>query len=998
MSAANRIAGKGRLTPAKTARLNFDGTQLSALEGDTVASALLANGIHLAGRSFKYHRARGILTAGPEEPNALFDISRDASRATPNVRGTMQEVYDGITVKSQNRWPSLAFDIGAVNNWFSPFFAAGFYYKTFMWPKAAWKTIYEPFIRSAAGLGVAPKEGDTDHYANRFGHCDVLVAGGGAAGIAAALAAAETGASVILADERATLGGSLHFDSGVAIDGQDGFAWAQAMTAKLAAMPNVTLLTRTTVFGYYAQNFIGLVERVTDHVASPDKSLPRERMWQVRAKRVILATGAIERHMVFDGNDRPGVMLASAARTYLNHYGVAVGAKVGVYTSHDSAYEAAFDLKAAGIQIPVIVDVRDKPGEAVLKKARDLGINVQVGSSVLKTGGKLRVSSMTVARRGMRSGEKIAVDALIMSAGWTPSVHLFSQSRGKLAFDAENQRFLPGTYAQDCLSVGACNGTHSIAASIEEALGAGQLLAQATGAAGGSSVSIAATQAFEWTGGMTGSADGAGPENSSAKAFVDFQHDVCAKDIRLAVREGMHSIEHIKRFTTNGMATDQGKTSNIHGLAIAAEALGKPIPEVGLTTFRAPYTPVTFGAIVNHARGPLFDPARKTPMHKWEEDHGAVFEDVGIWKRAWFYPKAGEDMHQAVNRECKTVRGVAGLFDASTLGKIEVVGPDAAKFMNIMYTNSWETLKPGRCRYGIMLREDGFVYDDGVVGRLAEDRFHITTTTGGAPRVMNMMEDYLQTEFPDLKVFLTSTTEQWAVIAVQGPKAREIIEPLLEGIDLSAEAFPHMSVVEGKIAGVPTRLFRMTFAGELGFEVNVPADYGQAVWEALWARAEPLGACAYGTEAMHVLRAEKGYIIVGQDTDGTVTPDDAGLAWAVGKKKTDFVGIRGLRRPDLVAEGRKQLVGLRTKDPKEVLEEGAQIVADPNQPVPMKMLGHVTSSYWSENCGHSIAMALVAGGRAKMGQTLYVPMADRVIPVEVCDAVFVDKEGGRING
>jgi len=998
MSGANRISGKGRLTPAKTARMTFDGTQLNALEGDSVASALLANGIHLAGRSFKYHRARGILTAGPEEPNALFDISRDAGRSTPNVRGPMQEVYDGITVKSQNRWPSLAFDIGAVNNLFSPFFAAGFYYKTFMWPKAAWKAIYEPFIRSAAGLGVAPKEADPDHYANRFAHCDVLVAGGGAAGIAAALAAAETGASVIIADERTALGGSLHFDTGVTIDGQEGFAWAQAMAAKLASMPNVTLLTRTTVFGYYAQNFIGLIERVTDHVASPDKAQPRERLWQVRAKRVILATGAIERHMVFDGNDRPGIMLASAARTYLNHYGVAVGAKVGVYTSHDSAYEAAFDLKAAGVQIPVIVDTRDKPGEAVLKKARDLGINVQVGSSVLKTSGKLRVSSMTVARRGTRGGDKVAIDALIMSAGWTPSVHLFSQSRGKLAFDAENQRFLPGAYAQDCLSVGACNGTGSIAASIEEAIGAGQLLAQAAGATGAANVSIAASQAFDWTGGMAGSADGAGPENSSAKAFVDFQHDVCAKDIRLAVREGMHSIEHIKRFTTNGMATDQGKTSNIHGLAIAAEALGKPIPEVGLTTFRAPYTPVTFGAIVNHARGPLFDPARKTPIHAWEEAHGAVFEDVGIWKRAWFYPKSGEDMHQAVNRECKTVRTVAGLFDASTLGKIEVVGPDAARFMNLIYTNSWDTLKPGRCRYGIMLREDGFVYDDGVVGRLAEDRFHVTTTTGGAPRVMNMMEDYLQTEFPDLKVFLTSTTEQWAVIAVQGPKAREIVEPLVEGIDMSNEAFPHMSVAEGKIAGVPTRLFRMTFAGELGYEVNVPADYGQAVWEALWARAEPLGACAYGTEAMHVLRAEKGYIIVGQDTDGTVTPDDAGLGWAVGKKKTDFVGIRGLKRPDLVAEGRKQLVGVKTKDPKEVLEEGAQIVADPNQPLPMKMLGHVTSSYWSENCGRSIAMALVAGGRAKMGQTLYVPMADRVIPVEVCDAVFFDKEGGRING
>jgi sarcosine oxidase subunit alpha len=482
------------------------------------------------------------------------------------------------------------------------------------------------------------------------------------------------------------------------------------------------------------------------------------------------------------------------------------------------------------------------------------------------------------------------------------------------------------------------------------------------------------------------------------KAFVDFQNDVTAKDIRQAVHEGMRSIEHVKRFTTNGMATDQGKTSNMHGLAIAAETLGKPIPEVGLTTFRAPYTPVTFGAIVSHARGPLFDPTRKTATHPWAEAQGAVFEDVGQWKRAWYFPKAGEDMHAAVDRECVAVRTTAGLFDASTLGKIEVVGPDAAKFMELLYTNPWEKLEPGRCRYGIMLREDGFIYDDGVVGRLAPDRFHVTTTTGGAPRVMNHMEDYLQTEFPHLNVWLTSITEQWAVIAVQGPRSRDIIAPLVEGIDMSDEALPHMSVREGKICGVPTRLFRMSFTGERGFEVNVPADYGQAVWEALWAEGQKHGATAYGTESMHVLRAEKGYIIVGQDTDGTVTPNDAGLDWAVGKKKTDFVGIRGMARPDLVAKGRKQLVGLKTKDPKVVLEEGAQIVADPKQPIPMKMIGHVTSSYWSQNCGRSIALALVAGGRDRMGDTLYVPMPNGVIEVEVTGMVFFDETGGRLNG
>jgi len=996
MSGANRIPGAGRLTPAKTARFFFDGKSYAALEGDTVASALLANGVHLVGRSFKYHRPRGIVSAGAEEPNALIGVERDAARKQPNVRATVQDVFDGMKVISQNRWPSLAFDVGAVNNLLAPFFAAGFYYKTFMWPKQAWKHVYEPQIRAAAGLGVSPTEDDTDHYSSRYAHCDVLVIGAGLAGLSAALAAAKTGARVIICDEQPEVGGALHYDKSVTIDGLDGFTWAQATAANLKQMKNVKVLPRTTAFGYYAQNFVGLNERVTEHLAKPDKKLPRERLWQVRAKRVIIATGAIERHMVFANNDRPGIMLASAARTFLNHFGVTVGKKVGVYTANDSAYEAAFDLKRAGVTIAAIVDSREKPGEGVLAEARTLGIEVLTGHGVVNTSGNLRVSSMSVARNGGGAARSIAIDALLMSAGWTPSVHMFSQSRGKVAYDNETQRFLPGTYAQDCLSVGACNGTNDLQATIEESLAAGELMAQASGYSASQKLELQGSNAFSWTGGMAGAAEGAGPD-TTVKAFIDFQNDVCAKDIRLAVREGMHSIEHIKRFTTNGMATDQGKLSNIHGLAIAAETLGREIPKVGLTTFRAPYTPVTFGTLINHSRGELFDPTRKTPMHALEEAQGAVFEDVGQWKRAWYYARAGEDMHQAVNRECKTVRDFAGMFDASTLGKIEVVGPDAAQFLNLIYTNSWDTLKPGRCRYGIMLREDGFVYDDGVVGRLAEDRFHVTTTTGGAARVMNHMEDYLQTEFPHLNVWLTSATEQWAVIAVQGPKAREIIAPLVEGIDLSNEAFPHMSVREGKICGVPTRLFRMSFTGELGFEVNVPADFGPAIWEAIRAQAEPLGACAYGTETMHVLRAEKGYIIVGQDTDGTVTPDDASLSWAVGKKKPDFVGIRGLRRPDLVAEGRKQLVGLLTKDPKVVLEEGAQIVADPNQTLPMTMIGHVTSAYWSENCGRSIAMALVAGGKARIGETLYVPMPDKTIAVEVSDMVFFDKEGGRLH-
>ncbi|WP_157016296.1 sarcosine oxidase subunit alpha [Mesorhizobium xinjiangense] len=997
MAEAYRISGVGRLDEAQPVGFTFDGKSYGGSAGDTLASALLANGVHLVGRSFKYHRPRGIVSAGAEEPNALVGLHRDAARKTPNVRATVQELYNGLAAVSQNRWPSLGFDVGAVNDLASPLFPAGFYYKTFMWPKSAWTSLYEPRIRAAAGLGVAPDKPDPDRYSARYAHCEVLVVGGGAAGIAAALAAAQSGVRVILADEQAQPGGAMRFERGAVIDGQAGWDWTQEAVARLARMDNVRLLTRTTAFGYYAQNFVALAERVSDHLAEPG-DLPRERLWQVRAKKVVLATGAIERHMVFDGNDRPGVMLASAARTYLNHYGVAVGRHVGVYTANDSAYAAAIDLKRAGVGIAAIVDWRDNPRGGVVEEARALGIEVLHGRGVATTGGRRRIASMTVVPKAGGGGRVVPVDALLMSSGWTPSLHLFSQSRGKVAFDAVGQRFLPGTYAQDCICVGAGNGTDDLATSLREAFAAGEKAAREAGGDGGDKVSRPRVEASEsWAGGMLGAGPGAG-SGTTVKAFVDYQNDVTAKDIRLAVKEGMHSIEHVKRFTTTGMATDQGKTSNLHGLAIAADALKKEIPEVGLTTFRAPYTPVTFGAMVNHARGPLFEPTRQTAMHGWHEDHGAVFEDVGQWKRPWYYPRPGEDMRAAVARECRTVRAAAGIFDASTLGKIEVVGPDAVRFMELLYTNPWAKLAPGRCRYGVMLREDGFLYDDGVVGRLAEDRFHVTTTTGGAPRVLHHMEDYLQTEFPHLDVWLTSTTEQWAVIAVQGPKAREIVAPLVEGIDLTDEAMPHMSVREGTICGVPARLFRMSFTGERGYEINVPADYGEAVWEAVWAEGEKHGACAYGTETMHVLRAEKGFIIVGQDTDGTVTPDDAGLGWATGKKKSDFVGIRGLKRPDLVASGRKQLVGLKTKDPQTVLEEGAQIVADPDEPVPMRMLGHVTSSYWSENCSRSIALALVADGRDRMGETLYVPMPDRTIAVEVTATVFFDEKGERVHG
>ena len=982
MSASNRIAGHGTLSRAKTIQFIFDGVSYEALEGDTLASALLANGIHLMGRSFKYHRPRGVISAGVEEPNALMGISRDPARHTPNVRASVQEVFDGMVATSQNRYPSLAMDVGAINNVFARFLPAGFYYKTFKWPAAAWDKLYEPIIRRSAGLGVSPSQEDPDHYANRFAHCDVLIIGAGPAGLTAALAAGEAGKSVIICDENPSAGGHLLSDTKVQIDGRSGAQWVADMVQKLQAMDNVRLLTRTTGFGYFQQNMIGLSQRVTDHLSRPDADLPRERMWQVRAEKVILAQGAIERHMVFPDNDRPGIMMAGAARTFLNKYGVAIGKRIAVYTACDTAYDAAFELKAAGSDITVIVDQREDISPDLLTRAHELNITVRKNARINSTRGRLRVTGITVCNRDGDKEQNFDCDALIACAGWTPSLHLYSQSRGKPQWDETSQRFLPGQSPQNCISIGGCNGTDDLTASLHEA----------SEAEGVKAAELKIENATSTASGIIGEA-----ATGKGKAFVDFQNDVTAKDIKLAVREGMHSIEHVKRYTTTGMATDQGKLSNMHGLAIASKMLEKPIPQVGLTTFRAPYTPTSFGAFVGHSTGVLFDPIRKTPIHDWAVEHGASFEPVSLWQRAWYFAKGDEDMHQAVNRECQTVRKIAGLFDASTLGKIEVTGPDAAKFMNILYTNSWDKLKSGSAKYGIMLREDGFIYDDGVVGRIDENRFHVTTTTGGAPRVLNHMEDYLQTEFPEMNVWLTSTSEQWATIAIQGPKAREIIAPLVEGLDISNENFSHMSVAECTVCGIPARLFRISFTGELGFEINVPADYGRSVWEALWTIAEPLGACAYGTEAMHVMRAEKGYIIVGQDTDGTVTPVDAGLSWAIAKSKPDYVGKRGLQRPDLMAKGRRQLVGLKTKNPKQVLEEGTQIVADPDQPIPMKMIGFVTSSYWSGTLDKSIALALVEDGFNLTGQTLYVPMPEETIEVEVTGTVFYDPKGERLN-
>ncbi len=992
---AYRVSGRGRVDTSRPVTFTFDGKTYRGLRGDTVASALLANGIHLMGRSFKYHRPRGAVTAGSGEPNALVGTRRGPGQFEPNTCATFQEIRQGLETTSQNRYPSLKFDLGAVNDAAYMLFSAGFYYKTFMWPKNFWHKVYEPVIRAAAGLGVSPLENDPDSYASRYLHCDVLIVGAGPTGLAAARAAAVDGLSVVLVDENAEAGGTLLSEPQARIDGRPAWEWLAGELDALKGL-GVKVMTRTTAIGYYHQNMIGMAERLTDHLDELPADTPRERLWRVRAGQVVLAQGALEKPLVFHGNDRPAIMLAGAAQTYLNRYGVKVGDRPVVLTSHDSAWYAAFDLADAGASVQAIVDTREMVRDDLMAAAGERGITVKLSHTATATSGRLRVTSLRVnpvSGGRVGAGEEIGCDAVLMSGGWTPSLHLFSHTKGTLAWDEERSTFLPDTTPEDCVIAGASRGLWGIEAALADGAEKGRTVAAALGKAG---TSIAYSVEGDRPG--TGVSHKELPSDRNpgkAKAFVDFQNDVTAKDLRLAVREGMRSIEHVKRYTTNGMAGDQGKMSNINGLNIAADALGKRQPEVGLTTFRPPYTPTTFGAFAGYHRGDHFEVTRKTDIDGWAEEKGAVFEPVGQWRRARYFPRPGEDMDTAVRRECAATRASVGIFDASTLGKIEVVGPDAVDFMNRMYTNPWAKLAPGRCRYGLLLGDDGYIRDDGVIGRLSEDRFHVTTTTGGAARVLNMMEDYLQTEWPDLNVWLTSTTEQWSTIALNGPNAARLLAPFVEGVELTDETFPHMSCVECTVAGFPARLFRVSFTGEIGFEINVAAPFGRALWEKLWAAGKAYDITAYGTEVMHVLRAEKGYIIVGQDTDGTVTPYDAGMGWAVGKKKADFVGMRGLARPDLSNPRRRQLVGLVTEDHSK-LEEGAQIVFDPNEPIPMTMVGHVTSSYDVGTTEHPIALALIEGGHARMGETVYIPMPDRTIAATITGTVFVDPENARL--
>lgn len=991
---AYRLAVGGRIDRSKLLTFTFNGSTYHGYSGDTLASALLANGVRLIARSFKYHRPRGIVSAGPDEPNALVRIGR-GPRVLPNVPATMVELYEGLEAESINCWPRVSFDCGAALNFFSRVLPAGFYYKTFMWPRGAWMW-YEKFIRSAAGLGRTPHARDPDRYEKRSDHCDVLVIGSGPAGLAAALAAGGAGARVILVEERAEVGGQLLYASDV-IGGVAGNDWLREARAKLADMPEVRVLARTTATGYYDHNLVTLLERISDHRPPGPTGGLRQRLWKVRAKHVIVASGANERSLVFADNDLPGVMLASAAQRYAGQYGVRCGMRAVVFANNDSAYTAALVLADVGVEIVALVDLRAQPGTQAVR-----GVSVRAGQAVVAARGSRSVTAADIASINPATGritgpiETVPCDLICVSGGWDPVVHLFSQSGGKLAYDDVQNCFVPGVAAPAIHAAGAANGAFTLDDCIAQGGAAGRTAVHAAGFA----VVVSAMRPHEK---LAVQALWEVPAVSAhAKKFVDQQSDVTAGDLALAAREGYVAVEHAKRYTTTGMGVDQGKIGNITAFGILGNATSRSVPEVGTTTFRPPYVPVTIGALAGRDIGPLFEPVRMTPITDWHRAHGAVFEPVGLWRRPRYYAHRSEDMHAAVARECLAVRNSIGILDASTLGKLEIRGRDALKLLNMVYTNTWDSLAIGACRYGLMLRDDGMVFDDGVTARLGDDHYLMSTTSGGADGVVNWLEEWLQCEWPGWQVYVTPVTANWATVCVTGPHARKLLHSLPCDIDFTPAAFPHMGIRAGTIVDVPARIARVSFTGELSYEINVPARYGLALWELLMRAGAALGITPLGTEALHVLRAEKGFIVVGHDTDGTVTPHDLGMSWIVGKNKADFFGRRGLMRSDSARAGRKQLVGLLTSDAQTVLVEGSQVIraqdaARINCP-PVPMTGHVTSSYMSPTLGRSIAMALVEDGRNRLNEEVAVVVHGRVVPARIVEPRFYDAKGERLHG
>jgi len=1005
MSQVNRLPKGGRVERGQPLTFTFNGQNYQGCAGDTLASALLANGVDVVGRSFKYSRPRGIVAAGAEEPNAILQLGSTEQAQVPNIRATQQALYGGLVASSTNGWPSVNTDLmgilGKVGGGMMP---PGFYYKTFMYPQNLWLT-YEKYIRKAAGLGRSPTEVDPDIYDHLNQHCDVLVVGAGPAGLAAALAAGRSGARVILADEQEEFGGSL-LDTRETLDGKPAAEWVAKALAELASLPEVTLLPRATVNGYHDHNFLTIHQRLTDHLGEvAPRGQARHRVHRVRAKRVVLAAGAHERPLVYANNDVPGNMLAGAVSTYVNRYGVAPGRELVLSTNNDYAYRVVLDWLDAGQKVVAVADARSNPRGAWVEEARARGVRILTGSAVVECRGSKRVTGARICaidvkgHRVTSPGEVVDCDLIVSSGGYSPVVHLASHLGGKPTWREDILAFVPSEGGfQKRLCAGAVNGVFGLGDVLADGYEAG---AKAAAEAGFKPVEGVVPKAAIRHEEPTLALFQVPHDKSTARApkqFVDLQNDVTAAGIELATREGFESVEHVKRYTALGFGTDQGKLGNINGLAIAARSMGISVAEMGTTMFRPNYTPVTFGAVAGRHCGHLFDPKRYTAMHSWHLAQGAEFEDVGQWKRPWYFPRNGEDLHAAVARECKAVRESVGILDASTLGKIDIQGPDAREFLNRVYTNAWTKLDVGKARYGLMCKEDGMVFDDGVTACVGDNHFIMTTTTGGAARVMEWLELYHQTEWPEMKVYFTSVTDHWATMTLSGPNSRKLLAEVTD-IDLDKDAFPFMSWKEGKVGGVPARVFRISFTGELSYEVNVQADYALGVWKQLIEAGKKYNLTPYGTETMHVLRAEKGFIIVGQDTDGSVTPDDLGMGWCVGRNKPfSWIGWRGMNREDCLREDRKQLVGLKPLDPNKVLPEGAQLVFDPKQSIPMKMVGHVTSSYMSASLGHAFALAVVKGGLKRMGERVFAPLADgSVIEAEICSSVFYDPKGDRQN-
>ena len=1009
---SRRLASGGRIERSKVISFTFDGRLLQGCQGDTLASALLANGVDVVASSFKYGRPRGIVGAGAEEPNAIVDVGVGRERC-PNLRATQVELYEGLAATSNtfSQTPSQA-TTKRMAGAFSRLMPAGFYYKFFMAPRALW-LFWEQRLRNAAGLGTVPDGADPDSYDKINQHVDVLIAGGGPTGLAAALAAARQGARVMIADEQAELGGSL-LSSTRQIDGKHATQWLDETLAELRSFPEVQLLSRSTVFGYYDHNWLAVLERRTDHLPLSARNGPRQRLHRIRAKQVVLATGALERPPVFANNDLPGVMLASALSVYVNRYAVAPGERLVLFTANDHAYRTALDWLRVGREVVAVVDARAYPSGALVRELLACGVEVIAGSVVASAVGRQRVRAALVAplsadgKRLVGGFRRLACDVIACSAGWSPALHLSSQAGAKPVWNEQALAFLPGEPHQQAHSAGGAQGTMALVDCLREGLQAG-FDAAALAGYGDDQPSLPPLSTDELPEEPSRAlflAPHPKPVSRAPKQFVDYQLDVTAADLELAAREGYRSVEHAKRYTALGFGTDQGKLGNVNGVAILANALGKSIAETGTTVFRPAYTPVSFGALAGRDVGDLFDPERHTPLHSWHEQHDAAWENVGRWKRPWYYPRAGESMPQAVARECLAARRSVAILDASTLGKIDIQGRDAAAFLDRIYTGGFLKLGVGRCRYGLMLREDGCIFDDGVVARLGEHRYLIHTTTGNAEAVLAWLELWRQTEWPELDVYCTSVTDHWATAVLVGPRSRAVLSKVCDDVDLSDAAFPFMSVRDGRVAGEPARIFRISFSGELSFEVNVAAAAAQRVWDALMDAGEAFDITPYGTETMHVLRAEKGFIIVGQDTDGSMTPDDMDLAWAVRhNKRFGFLGDRSLSLADHKRADRLQFVGLETVDGATVLPEGAQLVkegAAPQRASPSAssatcpMEGYVTSSYFSATLDRPIALAMVKAGRQRRGEIVHCPLADgRRISARIVSPIFYDPDGER---